>query len=179
VAQEASAVNECALLASELPANMPAEMRGQLKKYVQFVMEQDQPAMLAGRVNLQQLPPGLTDAMALLLSFTPTDAAQRMGQERSEAALERILEARRDRIVLSESTIAPIQWTVILILTVLVLVVIAIVHLDRPITAAANLFIFSTAVAVCLILLMVNDHPFSRGGINADLTTLQQVVPTD
>jgi hypothetical protein len=41
------------------------------------------------------------------------------------------------------------------------------------------LFLFSTAVAVCLILLMVNDRPFSHGGASFDLRVLQQVDPTN
>jgi hypothetical protein len=117
--------------------------------------------------------------MDALLSFAPANPGQHVAQERTEAAIERVLEARRDRIVLSQATIAPIQWIVILILTTLVLLVISMVHIEWPVTVAVNLLIFATAVAVCLILLMVNDRPFAHGGAALDLRVLRQVNPTD
>jgi hypothetical protein len=40
----------------------------------------------------------------------------------------------------------------------------AVVHMDRSLAMAVNLFILSTALAVCLVLLLVNDRPFSAGG---------------
>jgi hypothetical protein len=47
----------------------------------------------------------------------------------------------------------------------LILLTIAFVHLNRPATAVVNLVVFSTAVACCLVLLMVHDRPFAAGGI--------------
>jgi len=176
-AQEASAINETILLASLLPGELPSRMRASIRKYIQFVTEQDEPAMHANRAELRLLPPDLTDGLDTLLSFRPTSPGQQVAQERTEAAIERVLEARRDRIILSQATIAPLEWNVILVLTTLVLLVIGMVHIDWPVTAAINLQIFSTAVAVCLILLMVNDRPFSHGGASLDLRVLQQVDP--
>jgi hypothetical protein len=176
-AQEASAINEIVLISSTLPSELPSTMRNSIRKYIHFVAEQDEPALKENRAELRLLPPGLTDGLDALLSFNPATPGQRIAQERSEAAIERVLEARRDRIVLSQATIEPIQWIVILILSTLVLLVIAMVHIDWPVTVALNLFLFSTAVAVCLILLMVNDRPFSHGGASLDLRVLQQVDP--
>lgn len=176
-AQEASAINESILLSSMLPSELPFKMRSSIRKYIQFVAEQDEPAMKENRAELRLLPPGLTDGLDALLSFKPENPGQHIAQERAEAAIERILEARRGRIVLSQATITPIQWNVILILATLVLVVIGMVHIDWPVTSAVNLFMFSTAVAVCLILLMVNDRPFSHGGASLDLHVLHQVDP--
>ena len=176
-AQEASAINETIQLSSTLPGELPSTMRNSIRKYIHFVAEQDEPAMKENRAELRLLPPGLKDGLDALLSFNPATSGQRIAQERSEAAIERVLEARRNRIVLSEATIEPIQWIVILILSTLVLLVIAMVHIDWPAVVALNLFLFSTAVALCLILLMVNDRPFSHGGASLDLRALQQVDP--
>jgi len=176
-AQEASAINDTILLSSTLPGQLPSTMRNSMHKYVHFVAVQDESAMKENRAELRLLPPGLTDGLDALLSFNPATPAQQITQERTEAAIERVLEARRDRIVLNEATIGPIQWIVILILSTVVLLVIAMVHIDWPVTVALNLFLFSTAVAVCLILIMVNDRPFSHGGASLDLRALQQVDP--
>jgi hypothetical protein len=152
-------------------------MRNSIHKYIHFVAVQDESAMKENRAELRLLPPGLTDGLDALLSFNPATPAQQITQERTEAAIERVLEARRDRIVLNEATIGPIQWIVILILSTVVLLVIAMVHIDWPVTVALNLFLFSTAVAVCLILIIVNDRPYSHGGASLDLLALQQVDP--
>jgi hypothetical protein len=42
------------------------------------------------------------------------------------------------------------------------------VHIDRRVTAAAGMFVFSTAVAASLVLLMIND-PKSGSWLIADL----------
>ena len=52
-------------------------------------------------------------------------------EERAVIAVEQALDARRHRIVLSQATIAPIQWLVIFLLDVLILLTIAFVHLNR------------------------------------------------
>jgi hypothetical protein len=56
------------------------------------------------------------------------------------------------------------QWVTIVILAVLMLLTIAMVHMDRPVGMALNLFSLSTAVAACFTLLLVNDRPLSAGG---------------
>jgi hypothetical protein len=57
----------------------------------------------------------------------------------------------------------------------LILLTIAMVHVERPATVAVNLFILSTAVAACLVLLMVNDRPFGTGGITVQPEALREL----
>ena len=92
-------------------------------------------------------------------------------------ALEQALDARRNRIRLSQVEIAPIQWVVIFRLASLILVTLAMVHIDNWVAMAATMFIFSTAVAVCLVLLMVYDQPFSTGGFVMQPTILRDIMP--
>ena len=95
--------------------------------------------------------------MKALLSVVPAGPGQQVAQERAVIAIEQALEARRHRIVLSQATIAPIQWLVIFMLDALILVTIAIVHIDRRVTTAVNLVIFSTAVR-CARLASIDDR---------------------
>jgi hypothetical protein len=131
-----------------------------------------------GRVQatLQAIPAGLNDAMAAVLSFTPAQPTQQLAQERTVMAIEHAFEARQNRIRLSQFQIAPIQWTVIVILTMLILVTIAMIHIDNRPAMAATLFIFSTAVAVCLVLLMVYDRPFAVGGVTMAPTAFREIA---
>ena len=92
--------------------------------------------------------------------------------------LEQALESRRNRILISQLQIAPIQWAVIVVLTILILMTIAMIHIDNREAMVATMFIFSTAVAVCLTLLMVYDRPFASGGVTMQPTLFQETVGT-
>jgi hypothetical protein len=85
-------------------------------------------------------------------------------------------EARRNRIRLSQVEIASIQWAVIVILALLILVTTGMIHMGRPAAMATTLFIFSTAVAASLVLLMENDRPFAGGGITLTPSAFREIV---
>ena len=133
--------------------------------------------MARGSANLRQMPSDLTAAMTAMLSYVPTEPGQQLAQQRAVMAIEHALEARQSRVLLSKAAIAPIQWYVVVLLSVLILLTIVMVHVDRPATAAVNLLIFSTAVAACLVLLMVNDRPFAPGGFTLQPTALREISP--
>jgi hypothetical protein len=175
VEQEASAIRESVLLSDALPEDTRMAVRAALKQYLGFIETDDWPEMARGGANLRRIPLGLADAMKALMSFRPVAPEQRLAQERAVIAIEQALEARRDRIVLSQATISPIQWLVIFLLAVLILLTIAFVHLNRPATAVVNLIVFSTAIACCLVLLMVHDRPFGAGGITVQPHALRDV----
>ena len=175
VAQEASAIRESSLLANALPGDARDTLKGSIHTYLGFVEAEDFPAMAANRASLRP-PPGLTDAMSALLAFSPAGPGQQVIQQRAVAAVERALEARRSRVLLSRTAISSVQWLVIVILDALILLIIAMVHVDRCITTAVNLFIFSTAIAACLVLLMVNDRPFAAGGFTVQPSALRELA---
>jgi hypothetical protein len=175
VAQEASAISETVQLASALPEPTRGVVRTGLRKHLRFIETEDWPAMLAGKASFRQSPPGLAEAMTALLAFVAGDSGQRVAQEHAVAALERALDAQRGRVLLSSAVVAPVQWMVIFTLDVLILTTIAMVHMDRRVTAAAGMFVFSTAVAACLVLLMINDRPFSPGGFVVQPAAFRQI----
>lgn len=164
VANEASALREAVMLADALPTAVRTEVKNRVTGYLTFVDSRDWPAMAKGKASLHDLPPDLPQAIAALLAFSPQSAGQKIAQRRAVVAIEQALEARRSRILLSEAAIGPIQWVAVFVLCALVLVTIAIIHVDTRITSAINLFIFATAIAVCLLILMVNDRPYAPGG---------------
>jgi Protein of unknown function (DUF4239) len=179
VAQEASSVRESIVLADELPPDVRAALRQSIRLYLQFVESNDWPAMTAGRADLKQTPEGLAEAVHAALSFDPAGRSQRLAQQQMMNALARTLEARRYRILLSEASISPLQWVVIIILDILILVTIAMVHLERRRTAAINMLSFATGIAACLTLLMVHDRPFSAGGFTLEPAALRTIAVPD
>jgi hypothetical protein len=177
VGQEAGALRETILLTDALPPDVQTGVRQAVKKHLDFIESEEWPAMASGRANLQSIAVGLAEAMTALLSFRPVQSNQQLAQQRALVAIEQALEARRNRVLLSQAEIAPIQWTVILSLATLILITIALVHIDRPLAMGVTLFIFSTAIAICLILLFAYDRPFGAGGFIVPPTVLRAVVP--
>ena len=146
-----------------------------MKTYLEFAETEDWPEMAQGRANLRQLPPGLPVAIRSLVSFMPATPGQQIAQQRAVVALEQALEARRSRILLSKASIAPIQWIVILTLDGLMLVTLAMVHIDRPAAAVSSMLVLSTAIAATLVLLLVYDRPLSSGGITLQPIALREI----
>ncbi|MGH7104815.1 MAG: hypothetical protein ACREFJ_20755 [Acetobacteraceae bacterium] len=164
VANEASALREGVMLADSLPPAVRTDVKNRITDYLAFVDSRDWPAMARGKANLHDLPPDLPQAIAELLAFRPQTPGQQIAQKRAVVAIEQALAARRSRILLSEAAIGPIQWIAVFVLCALVLVTIAMIHVDTRVTSAINLFIFATAISVCLLILMVNDRPYAPGG---------------
>lgn len=132
--------------------------------------------MLKGRAKLRTSVPGLTHAISTIEAFVPDNAGQQIAQQRTLIAIEQALDARRHRILISAASVLPMQWIVIVVLAVLMLLTVAMVHIDRPFAMAVNLFSLSTALAVCLVLLLVNDRPFSAGGFEIRPYALGQIA---
>lgn len=177
VVEEATAIRAAVLLSEVLPAEVRTAVRDDVKRYLQFVDTEDWPAMLKGQSNIRRLPPGLPEALTALLSYDPQRAGQQTAQREIAVAIQRALQARRNRILLSEAAISPPQWIVILVLDALILLTIAMLHVGRHAATAINLFIFSTAIAACLVILMINDRPFNSGGVMIERTPLNEVSP--
>jgi hypothetical protein len=176
VRNEADAIQTTLAFAAALPSSTRAEVRNALRNYVQFTTTDDWPAMMEGRAVAHRAPAGLTEAMTLVLSFVPTTPGEEIAQRQTAKAIARALDARRNRVTLSGASIMPMQWVVIVILAALMLITIAMVHLDKPLALAVNLFSLSTAVAACFVLLLANDRPFSAGGNAVEPGALTRVV---
>jgi hypothetical protein len=172
VGQEASALREAVLLAAALPPEVRTGVREAVQRHLRLI-EEEWPAMASEQATLQRAV-GLGEAMIEILSFAPTQTNQRLAQERVLVAIEDALKARRNRIRLSHADIGPLQWIVIIVLAILILVTIALVHIDNRL--AMGISFFSTAVAACLAVLMVYDRPFGAGGFTVTPAILRAVI---
>lgn len=116
VAEEASGIRRALLISNVLPPETRDPVRKQIGDYLRFIDQTDWPAMLHGQARLRRSPPGLPDALTTLLLFVPQQPGQRVAQTRAVAAIEQVLQARRNRILLSETAISPPQRIVIIVL---------------------------------------------------------------
>ena len=152
-------------------------MRQAIRDHLRFIEEEDWPAMTKGMATLRRPPHALLAAMNAILSFSPSQLNQQLAQQRALVAIEQAFEARRNQIRLSQAEISSAQWIVIIALAVLLLVTIAMIHASNPLAQAATMFIFASAVALCLVLLMIYDRPFAAGGFTMQPRLLYEVGP--
>jgi Protein of unknown function (DUF4239) len=170
VTQEISALRQAALVVNSLPPNVRDQFRAGIKSHLEFIIFKEWPAMEEEHATLRSSPAPLEAAMNALLSFSPAVSNQQLAQSRAVIAIEDALRYRRYRVWLSQAEIEPIQWIVIVLLAALIMITIATIHIDKKWAMAASLFAFSTAIAMCLVLLLDYDRPFGHGGFSIEPT---------
>ena len=93
-------------------------------------------------------------------------------------ALETALDARRQRIVISESAVGAVKWAGILLMGLCTLVAIAMVHSDNRLACAIALTLFATGIALSLLLIAAYSRPFT-GEISIRPGLLKQVITSE
>jgi hypothetical protein len=163
--QEATAVQELSRTADELPPAVADPIRNGAHAYLEWVRQEDWPNMMAGNGSLRSRLPGLADATRALADYNATISGQRDLQQAALAAIEKVRDARRARILQSRSFIGRGQWLVVLALYVHVLLSIATIHTRRRVSMAIAMSLFTSAFAICFVLLLMYDRPFRSGGL--------------
>src|SRR5262249_54875532 len=102
----------------------------------------------------------------------------RSAQPEMVRALQTALEARRQRIVISESTVGAVKWIGILLQGLCTLIAIAMVHSDNRRACAIALMLFATGIALSVLLIAAYTRPFT-GEISVGPELLKQVIATD
>jgi hypothetical protein len=105
VTREASALRAVVLLAGEFPGEPETRLRHLIRTYIQDAVTREWPAMARQDATLAIAPPGLAAALRLTLSLAPQREGQVIAQREMVAAIENALDARRQRIILSSSSI--------------------------------------------------------------------------
>lgn len=132
--------------------------------------------MARQNATLTVIPVALANALQLVLSLTPKSEGQIDAQREIVASLQRALDVRRQRIILSQSRVNWIKWTGMIALAMLILLAIAFVHSGNRATAAIAMAVFASAIAVTLLLIASQDRPFS-GPFGVKPSVLEQVRP--
>ena len=176
VNREASSLRGVVLLAAAFPGEPEAKLRKTIQDHIEDVVTREWPAMARGDANLAMAPPRLAEALREAILYVPSGEGQIAAQREIIGALEGALDARRQRIILSHSSINWVKWSVLLLEAALTLLAIAMIHSDNPRANRIILGIFSTAVGLAVLLLASHSGPFN-GDISVKPTVLQQVMP--
>jgi hypothetical protein len=132
--------------------------------------------MARHNATLTLVPPRLSEALQLALSLNPRGDGQVAAQREIVASLMNALEARRQRIILSASSINWVKWTVLLTQAGLTLLVIGLIHSDNRAANRIIMAVFATAVGIAVVLIASHSRPFS-GELAVRPTVLLQVMP--
>ena len=134
--------------------------------------------MAQQRLTLSTLPTALIDGLLDTLALKPADDGQRATQVEMVKAFQTALDARRQRIVISESALGTVKWVGILLQGLCTLVAIAMVHSDNRLTSAIALTLFATGIAMSVLLIAAYSRPFT-GDISVGPELLEQVIATE
>jgi hypothetical protein len=177
VNREASSLRAVDLLTHAFPAESETRMGVLLRRHIENAVNREWPAMASGSATLTVVPAALGDALQLALTLTPETEGQRTAQREIVASLQNALDARRQRIIVSESSVNWVKWSGVVLVAALTLLAIAFVQSDNKLTAAIALWLFASAVACAFVLIASQDRPFN-GQLRVRPDVLQQVEPT-
>jgi hypothetical protein len=173
---EASALRSVVILSHGLQPDVGARMRVLIRRQIQTAVDDEWPAMQEQRATLSAIPVPLADALDLALRLKPRDAGDTVVRSELVASIQAALDARRQRIIVSESSINAVKWLGLLGLAALTLIGIAVVHSANRASARIAMAVFATAVAVVVTMLAAQQQPFA-GQLGLDPDVLEQVLP--
>jgi hypothetical protein len=176
VDREASAIRMVVLLATSFPGEPEAQIRTLVRRHIDEAVVAEWPAMAKQSASLKITPPALAETLRLALSLAPKSEGQIAAQREIVTGLENAMDARRQRIILSRSSVNWVKWTCLFAQAGCTLIAIAMVHCDNRAAAAIAMGIFATGVAVSVLLIVSHDRPFS-GEISVKPDVLLQVRP--
>jgi hypothetical protein len=175
VSREAGALRSIFLLSDAFPVESREALHRLLRRHAKEEAEGEWPAMAKREAALATVSATDSEMLRFILALTPEGNAQTLAQREMVTYLQRALDARLERIIISRSTINWVKWSVVLVLAGLILVTIGFVHADNGATAALAMAVFSLGVAACIVLIASHNRPFT-GEISIGPDLLLQVL---
>jgi hypothetical protein len=110
VNREASALRMMVLLAASFPGEPDTQIRNLLRRHVDEAVLTEWPTMAKQSASLRVAPPTLAEVLQLVLSLAPKSEGQIVAQREIVTQLENATDARRQRIILSRSSVNWVKW---------------------------------------------------------------------
>ena len=176
VNHEASALRSAMIVVEAFPGEPETRMGRLIRRYIVDTAESEWPAMAHRRATLTAIPAPLGQGLQLAIGLSPRSEGEKAAQRELIDSLQSALDARRQRILLSESSVNWVKWVGVMLVALLTLIAIAFVHCDNRLTAALAMGLFTAAVAASLILIAAQQRPFS-GPFAVSPAPLVEVTP--
>jgi hypothetical protein len=176
VDNEASALRSVDLLDRDFPAADQRRLDLLIRSYIDQAVTHEWPAMARRNATLLAASPQMALALQVALGLPADGPGRVVAQREIVTSLEAALDARRQRILISQSTVNSAKWAGVIALGILTLIAIACVHAANRRTAAIAMTLWASAVVVSLLMIGVQDRPFA-GPYHVQPTPLVQVEP--
>jgi hypothetical protein len=176
VNREAGALRTSVLLAASFPGEPESRIRELIARHIDEAVSQEWPMMAQQTQSLRVAPRALGEALQVVLAWVPKAEGQVIAQREITSAIESAIDARRQRIIVSRSSVTWVKWACMFLQAICLFIVIAVVHSENRGAGAVALGIFATGVAVSVLLIASHDRPFS-GRISVQPDLLLQVMP--
>ena len=105
VDREASALRTVVILAAAFPVETETRLRNLVRSYIADAVAQEWPMMAHRTATLQVIPYSLAEALQFTLALTPSSQGQQTAQREIATSVETALDARRQRIIISQSQV--------------------------------------------------------------------------
>jgi Protein of unknown function (DUF4239) len=176
VGQEALGLRQALLFAEALAPEERRLVRNGVQEHITHAVSVEWPAMKSGDHGPRSSGDGLGKVLTALLADDHAGGNRRAAEEHTVRALERALDAQRQRLFISQTSVSDIKWFVFMVLAGLIELTIAMIHVENRSTKVITMIIFATAVAVSTLLIMAYDRPFG-GGVSVTPAALEDVLP--
>jgi hypothetical protein len=175
VDREASALRAVLVLSQAFPGETETNLRNLVRRHIEYAVAQEWPMMARGTATLRFTPPSLGEALHLTLGLSANSDGQKAAQNAITTSFETAFDARRQRVIISQSEVNLVKWLCLLGQAAVMLIAIAMVHCDNRTSSAIAVGLFATGVAVSVLLIAAHDRPFS-GQISVGPGALLQVM---
>jgi Protein of unknown function (DUF4239) len=174
--REASALRTVVLFAAAFRGEPEARLRDLTVRHIDEAVSHEWPQMAQHSATLRVVPASLGEALQTTLALSPRGEGQIAAQREIVEALEVALDARRQRIIISRSSVNGVKWSCLYLQAICTLIAIALVHVESRGAAAVAMGLFATGVAVSILVIASHDRPFT-GEISVAPDLLRQVMP--
>ena len=176
VNREASSLKTVLVLATTFPGESEVRLQRLVRRHIEEIVTHEWPMMVRHAATIHVSPASLVEALQQTVALSPNNPGQQVAQREIATSIENALEARRQRILVSQSRVNLTKWACILLQAVCALLAIAAVHSDNRLASTISLAVFATGVATSVLLILAHDEPFS-GQISVGFQPLLQVMP--
>ena len=160
VDNEASALRTVDLLDRDFPAADQRRLDLLIRSYIEQAVTHEWPAMARQNATLVAAPPQIALALQVALGLPADNPGRVIAQREIVTSLDAALDARRQRIIISQSAVNSAKWAGVIALGILTLIGIACVHSANRRMAAIAMTLWAAAVVVSLLMIGVQDRPF-------------------
>ena len=176
VDREASSLRSVVLLAAAFPGDASAHLGDLVRRHIEDAVANEWPRMADQSATLRDTSPALASALQFSIALEPKTPGQITAQKELVSMLENALEARRQRVIFSRSSVNWVKWTCVFTQALFLVIAIGLVHAENRGASAIAIAIFTTGFAVSVLLIASHDCPFT-GQISIKPDVLLQVEP--